>query len=112
AGPAESGCGEGHAGPGGRLTGGASAVTSAGSALLVIGAVRYSVSVFCALDFLRPRKRGGSSRGAFVISSSRLWIALWLVAAMPTRWPRRISSTAIRAPLHVLPVPGGPWMKR
>ena len=56
--------------------------------------------------------RTPSSCAACSTSSSRLWIALWLVAVTPTRRPRRMRSMMSRAPVHVLPVPGGPWMKR
>ena len=39
-------------------------------------------------------------------------MALWLVAATPTRLPAAISETMSRAPVYVLPDPGGPWMNR
>ena len=43
-------------------------------------------------------------------SSSRLPITLWLLAVMPTVRPARTSSRIIRAPVNVLPEPGGPWI--
>ena len=46
------------------------------------------------------------------VSTSRFVIALWDWAGTPTRRPARTSSTIIRAPVQVLPVPGGPWMAR
>ena len=85
---------------------------SSRSAMLRIEGLAYSVSPTPALDFLSPRKLTPSVSAASSISSSRLWIALWLVAATPTRRPRRMRSTTSRAPVHVLPVPGGPWMTR
>ena len=72
----------------------------------------YSDSGFPADDFLSPLKRTPAARATFSISASRLWMALWLWAAMPTRRPSASRCTTIRAPVHVLPVPGGPWRKR
>ena len=39
-------------------------------------------------------------------------MTLWLVAVIPTRWPVASRATIIRAPLYVLPEPGGPWIGR
>ena len=91
--------------------GAGAAKSSTPSALLIEVAVVVRL-VVAARAFFSPRNRRPSSSAAFSTSSSRLWIALWLVAATPTRRPRRISSVISRAPVHVLPVPGGPWMKR
>ena len=57
-------------------------------------------------------EREALPRASRSISRSRLWIALWLSDVTPTRFPSRISATAIRAPCHVLPEPGGPCTKR
>ena len=43
---------------------------------------------------------------------SRLPMTLWLVPVIPTRRPAASSVQIIRAPVHVLPEPGGPWMAR
>ena len=59
------------------------------------------------LDFFRPR----NAYPTLSTSSRNLWIALWLSAVTPTRWPCFISSTARRAPVYVFPEPGGPWTK-
>src|SRR6185312_9534322 len=59
---------------------------------------------------LYPVNATPSPRAIASISSSRLWIALWLGAVTPTRRPRAISATAMRAPAYVFPVPGGPWI--
>ena len=56
--------------------------------------------------------RSPSSSAASSTSSRNLWIALWLSAVMPTRRPAFMSATAIRAPFHVFPEPGGPCTKR
>jgi len=72
----------------------------------------YSDSEFPADDFLSPLKRTPVARATASISSSRLWIALWLWAAIPTRRPLASRCTTIRAPVQVLPVPGGPWRNR
>ena len=37
-------------------------------------------------------------------------MTLWLLAVMPTRLPAASSEQIIRAPLYVLPDPGGPWI--
>ena len=42
----------------------------------------------------------------------RLPMTLWLVPVIPTRLPAASSVTTIRAPLYVLPAPGGPWIGR
>ena len=51
-----------------------------------------------------------ASAAALSTSSSRLAIALCEVAATPTRLPAASSSQISRAPVQVLPEPGGPWM--
>ena len=71
---------------------------------------------------VRPRRRRtSSSRGsrsrassaASSIAASRLLIALCDVATTPTRSSAlACRSTASRAPVQVLPVPGGPWTIR
>ena len=42
----------------------------------------------CRSTFFSPRNATPASRAAFSTSRSRLWIALWLVDATPTRLPR------------------------
>ena len=37
-------------------------------------------------------------------------MTLWLLAVMPTRLPAASREQIIRAPLYVLPEPGGPWI--
>ena len=73
---------------------------------LVMSSPSYSDSGYPPVDFFRPWKRTPVSRATFSISSSRLWIALWLCAAMPTRRPLASRWTMMRAPVHVLPGPG------
>ncbi len=68
----------------------------------------YCVSGSPAVHFFSAR----TGFAAFSISSSRLWIALWLGAATPTRFPSASSSATICAARYVFPEPGGPWMKR
>ncbi|MNT25574.1 hypothetical protein D3C72_1610970 [compost metagenome] len=70
------------------------------------------VSGLPALHFLRPLKCTPAAWAASSTSVSRLWMALWLVAAMPTRLPCCKSATIMREPEKVLPAPGGPWMIR
>jgi hypothetical protein len=60
------------------------------------------------LHFFNP----GTSRPAFTISSRRLWIALWLVAATPTLFPRASRCRISLAPVYVFPDPGGPCTLR
>ena len=43
---------------------------------------------------------------------SSLWIALWLVAATPTRLPSASRRAISRPESEVLPEPGGPWITR
>ena len=43
-------------------------------------------------------------------ASSRLRITLWLTAVTPTFLPAATSSQIMRAPVNVLPEPGGPWI--
>ena len=45
---------------------------------------------------------------ALMVASIRLRITLWLLAVMPTFLPRHTSSQIMRAPVKVLPAPGGP----
>ena len=42
--------------------------------------------------------------------ATRLPITLWLFDVIPTFLPARTSSRIIRAPVYVLPDPGGPWI--
>ena len=51
-----------------------------------------------------------SSFAARTISSRKLRMTLWLGPVMPTFWPARTSAHTTRAPVWVLPVPGGPWI--
>ncbi len=39
-------------------------------------------------------------------------MTLWLTAVSPTRRPRLTNSTTVRAPVYVLPEPGGPCTGR
>ena len=49
---------------------------------------------------------------AAATSSSTFPMTLWLFATTPTRLPLRTRSTITRAPVYVLPEPGGPWIGR
>ncbi len=60
--------------------------------------------------FWMARSGTPASTAASLTASSMFVIALCDWAATPTRRPRRMSSTIIRAPVYVLPVPGGPWI--
>ena len=64
----------------------------------------------------RPSSARGTSTpsasATFSTSRSRLWIDLWLCEVTPTRLPRAIRWTISRAPVHVLPEPGGPCTNR
>ncbi len=110
--PSSASCANSHAVPAKSWTSGA----GVGELLAlrrccVIEALSYSDSSLPALDLLESAEADSpSSSAACSTSSSRLWIALWLVAVTPTRRPRRMRSMMSRAPVHVLPVPGGPWM--
>ncbi len=63
----------------------------------------------------RPRLPSGSlpterpsRRATLQISCNRLLMTLWLTAVIPTLLPLLTNSTTIRAPVKVLPEPGGP----
>ena len=82
-------------------------------ASFVMNSPSYSDSGLSPDDFLSPLKtHAGRPARRFSISASRLWMALWLWAAMPTRRLFASRCTTMRAPVHVLPVPGGPWTNR
>ena len=66
----------------------------------------------CRPSLLQPAERDALRERAASISESSLWIALWLCEATPTRLPRASRCVIRRAPVHVLPAPGGPWTKR
>ena len=72
----------------------------------------YTDSGLPALAFFRPTNASPCSSAAASISSSSFPIALCEVAATPTRRPSRSSPQTRRAPVYVLPDPGGPWMNR
>ena len=65
-----------------------------------------------AARLLHARERRAQLRAPLSTSSSRLWIALWLVEATPTVLPAAIRRAISRPDVHVLPEPGGPWMTR
>src|SRR5579871_5239353 len=50
------------------------------------------------------------SPAAFTVSSRSLRITLWPTAVIPTLFPLFTSSQIMRAPVNVLPAPGGPWI--
>ena len=50
------------------------------------------------------------SRAASTTASSTLPITLWLLAVTPTVFPAATRARIMRAPVYVLPVPGGPWI--
>ena len=62
------------------------------------------------LAFWTALRRTPASVAALHTSRSRLLITLWLTAVIPTRRPCLTSSTIMRAPVNVLPEPGGPWI--
>jgi len=64
------------------------------------------------LAFFSPRNASPISAAASSTASSRLWIALWLVEATPTRLPFAIRCAINRPDVHVFPDPGGPWITR
>ena len=68
------------------------------------------------VDTCRPssarRSRRPPRRATFSTSRRRLWIDSWLCDDTATRLPRSIRWTIRRAPVHVLPEPGGPWTNR
>ena len=89
----------------------AAATNSSRSAMLRIKWLVYSVSPTPALDFLSPRKLTRSLGGLLDLVEQ---VVDRLVARRrhPDAPAAADRSMTIRAPVHVLPVPGGPWMTR
>ena len=80
--------------------------------LAIVRVSRSTDSGLPSLAFLSPSKSSPISAAAASTSSSRLWIALWLVEATPTVLPAAIRSAISRPDVQVLPEPGGPWITR
>src|SRR5205823_3898903 len=64
-----------------------------------------SSGVFCRHVIFLP-----SSWAALTTAVRRLRTTLWLAAHTPTCFPLRTRSRIMRAPVKVLPEPGGPWI--
>ena len=64
------------------------------------------------LGFCPMRTGTPAAAAATATSSSTFPMTLWLFATTPTRLPAATSATMTRAPVYVLPDPGGPWIGR
>ena len=67
-------------------------------------------AILCLAHLLDDRNGNLASSAASMSASRKFPMTLWLFEVIPIRFPAVIRSSAIRAPLNVLPDPGGPWM--
>ena len=91
------------------------ASASATASFLPAWMMRSSGQLSLAFAFWIPRTVAGAASadgplGTFArqTAPSRLETTLWLLAVTPTRFPSASRSRIIRAPVYVLPLPGGP----